>query len=63
MNENGQKSESEVESAWIRLRARWELASVLNFLQVRAVCKPLKAFGIHTVSPHSGASVDHQGHG
>ncbi|KAJ0511757.1 hypothetical protein HanIR_Chr11g0555651 [Helianthus annuus] len=34
MNENGHKSESEVESARIRLRARWELASVLNFLQV-----------------------------
>nr|XP_043631566.1 uncharacterized protein LOC122603019 [Erigeron canadensis]XP_043631567.1 uncharacterized protein LOC122603019 [Erigeron canadensis] len=28
--------------------------------QVRAVCKPMKAFGIHTVSLHPGASVDHQ---
>ncbi|KAK9061319.1 hypothetical protein SSX86_018499 [Deinandra increscens subsp. villosa] len=31
--------------------------------QVRAVCKPLKAFGIHTVSLHPGASIDHQIHG
>ncbi|KAJ0550532.1 putative RNA helicase [Helianthus annuus] len=28
--------------------------------EVRAVCKPLKAFGIHTVSLHPGASIDHQ---
>ncbi|KAL4576779.1 hypothetical protein LXL04_012878 [Taraxacum kok-saghyz] len=28
--------------------------------EVRSVCKPLKAFGIHTVSLHSGASIDHQ---
>ncbi|KAL2525945.1 P-loop containing nucleoside triphosphate hydrolase superfamily protein [Abeliophyllum distichum] len=28
--------------------------------QVRQVCKPLKALGIHTVSLHSGASIDHQ---
>lgn len=27
---------------------------------VRGVCKPLKALGIHTVSLHSGASIDHQ---
>ncbi|KAJ0545168.1 hypothetical protein HanIR_Chr08g0346471 [Helianthus annuus] len=33
-------------------------------LVVRAVCKPLKAFGIHKVSLlHSRASVDHQVHG
>ncbi|XP_076946797.1 uncharacterized protein LOC143618475 [Bidens hawaiensis] len=31
--------------------------------QVRAVCKPLKVFGIHTVSLHSGASIDHQANG
>lgn len=31
--------------------------------QVRAVCKPFKAFGIHTVSLHPGASIDHQIHG
>ncbi|XP_039133751.1 uncharacterized protein LOC120270746 [Dioscorea cayenensis subsp. rotundata] len=29
-------------------------------LQVRSVCKPLKALGIHTVSVHTGASLDHQ---
>ncbi|CAI9759797.1 unnamed protein product [Fraxinus pennsylvanica] len=28
--------------------------------QVRQVCKPLKAIGIHTVSLHPGASVEHQ---
>ncbi|KAL8518142.1 hypothetical protein ACS0TY_009482 [Phlomoides rotata] len=28
--------------------------------KVRGVCKPLKAHGIHTVSLHSGASIDHQ---
>ncbi|KAI3809244.1 hypothetical protein L1987_25214 [Smallanthus sonchifolius] len=31
--------------------------------QVRAVCNPLKEFGIHTVSLHPGASIDHQIHG
>ncbi|KAK6933494.1 DEAD/DEAH box helicase domain [Dillenia turbinata] len=31
--------------------------------KVRSVCKPLKALGIHTVSLHSGASLDHQVHG
>ncbi|XP_034703766.1 probable ATP-dependent RNA helicase ddx5 [Vitis riparia] len=31
--------------------------------KVRAVCKPLKALGIHTVSLHPGASLDHQIHG
>lgn len=30
---------------------------------VRAVCKPLKALGIHTVSLHPGASLEHQIHG
>ncbi|KAK9078722.1 hypothetical protein SSX86_002779 [Deinandra increscens subsp. villosa] len=30
---------------------------------VRAACRPLKAFGIHTVSLHPGASIDHQIHG
>ncbi|OMO56596.1 hypothetical protein COLO4_35597 [Corchorus olitorius] len=29
-------------------------------LQVRSLCKPLKAHGIHTVSLHPGASLDHQ---
>ncbi|XP_021731468.1 uncharacterized protein LOC110698363 [Chenopodium quinoa] len=28
--------------------------------KVRSVCKPLKAFGIHTVSLHPGTSVEHQ---
>ncbi|OIW07772.1 hypothetical protein TanjilG_03559 [Lupinus angustifolius] len=28
--------------------------------QVRKVCKPLKSIGIHTVSIHPGASLDHQ---
>ncbi|GMY26992.1 hypothetical protein FCV25MIE_22234 [Fagus crenata] len=27
---------------------------------VHAICKPLKALGIHTVSIHPGASLDHQ---
>ncbi|XP_076902165.1 uncharacterized protein LOC143556811 [Bidens hawaiensis] len=31
--------------------------------QVHAVYKSLKTFGIHTVSLHSGASIDHQIHG
>ncbi|XP_073314479.1 uncharacterized protein [Primulina huaijiensis] len=31
--------------------------------KVREVCKPLKALGIHTVSLHSGASIDHQVNG
>lgn len=34
-----------------------------NYAQVRAVCKPLKALGIHTVSLHPGASLEHQIHG
>ncbi|XWS66282.1 hypothetical protein CRYUN_Cryun05aG0186000 [Craigia yunnanensis] len=29
-------------------------------LKVRSLCKPLKAQGIHTVSLHPGASIDHQ---
>lgn len=29
-------------------------------VKVRSVCKPLKSLGIHTVSLHSGASLDHQ---
>ncbi|KAL9236539.1 hypothetical protein vseg_011195 [Gypsophila vaccaria] len=29
-------------------------------LKVRAVCKPLKRFGIHTVSVHAGSSLEHQ---
>ncbi|CAJ1967742.1 unnamed protein product [Sphenostylis stenocarpa] len=29
-------------------------------VQVRTVCKPLKSVGIHTVSIHPGASIDHQ---
>ncbi|GMH13237.1 hypothetical protein Nepgr_015078 [Nepenthes gracilis] len=29
-------------------------------VKVRSVCKPLKALGIHTVSLHPGASMDHQ---
>ncbi|KAH0449552.1 hypothetical protein IEQ34_020244 [Dendrobium chrysotoxum] len=32
-------------------------------IEVRTVCKPLKALGIHTVSLHSGTSLDHQVHG
>ncbi|GFZ06037.1 P-loop containing nucleoside triphosphate hydrolases superfamily protein [Actinidia rufa] len=31
--------------------------------KVRSVCKPLKALGVHTVSLHPGASIDHQIHG
>lgn len=31
--------------------------------QVRSICKPLKALGIHTVSLHPGVSIDHQIHG
>ncbi|KAI7725702.1 hypothetical protein M8C21_018147 [Ambrosia artemisiifolia] len=34
MNENGNKSESEIQSDRNKLRSCWELASVLNFLQV-----------------------------
>ena len=33
---------------------------LFNDDQVRSVCKPLKALGIHTVSIHPGASLDHQ---
>ncbi|KAL5709620.1 hypothetical protein ACHQM5_020285 [Ranunculus cassubicifolius] len=29
-------------------------------IEVRSLCKPLKPLGIHTVSIHTGASVDHQ---
>lgn len=29
-------------------------------IQVRRVCKPLKSLGIHTVSIHPGATIDHQ---
>ncbi|KAH9627048.1 hypothetical protein KSS87_023736 [Heliosperma pusillum] len=29
-------------------------------VKVRSVCKPLKLFGIHTVSLHTGSSVEHQ---
>ncbi|XAR52288.1 RNA helicase [Bertholletia excelsa] len=29
-------------------------------IEVRSACKPLKAHGIHTVSLHPGASIDHQ---
>ncbi|XVF23399.1 hypothetical protein REPUB_Repub13aG0034600 [Reevesia pubescens] len=29
-------------------------------VKVRSLCKPLKALGIHTVSLHLGASIDHQ---
>ncbi|KAG0456316.1 hypothetical protein HPP92_024104 [Vanilla planifolia] len=29
-------------------------------IEVRSVCKPLKALGVHTVSLHSGASLDYQ---
>lgn len=29
-------------------------------IQVRTTCKPLKSLGIHTVSLHSGASLNHQ---
>ncbi|KAL7252806.1 hypothetical protein ACSBR1_007380 [Camellia fascicularis] len=32
-------------------------------IKVRSACKPLKALGIHTVSLHPGASIDHQIHG
>ncbi|XP_019055847.1 PREDICTED: uncharacterized protein LOC104612510 isoform X2 [Nelumbo nucifera] len=32
-------------------------------MKIRSVCKPLKALGIHTVSLHPGASLEHQIHG
>ncbi|PIA54796.1 hypothetical protein AQUCO_00900992v1 [Aquilegia coerulea] len=32
-------------------------------VQVRSLCKSLKGLGIHTVSLHTGASLDHQIHG
>ncbi|CAL1374110.1 unnamed protein product [Linum trigynum] len=32
-------------------------------IQVRSVCKPLKPLGIHTVSLHPGASLEHQMNG
>ncbi|XP_042491852.1 probable ATP-dependent RNA helicase ddx5 isoform X2 [Macadamia integrifolia] len=32
-------------------------------IKVRSVCKPLKSLGIHTVSVHPGASLEHQIHG
>ncbi|KAJ3703740.1 hypothetical protein LUZ61_007445 [Rhynchospora tenuis] len=32
-------------------------------VQVRSICKPLKALGIHAVSLHPGASIQHQLHG
>ncbi|PKA47561.1 DEAD-box ATP-dependent RNA helicase 30 [Apostasia shenzhenica] len=32
-------------------------------VEVRSICKPLKALGLHTVSLHSGTSLDHQVHG
>ncbi|CAA7397106.1 unnamed protein product [Spirodela intermedia] len=31
--------------------------------EVRSLCKPLKALGVHTVSLHPGALLDHQVHG
>lgn len=31
-----------------------------NAVKVRSVCKPLKGLGVHTVSLHAGASIDHQ---
>lgn len=36
------------------------VASKEKASMVRSVCKPLKALGIHSVSLHSGASLDHQ---
>ncbi|KAJ4751581.1 ATP-dependent RNA helicase [Rhynchospora pubera] len=32
-------------------------------VQVRSICKPLKALGIHAVSLHPGTSIQHQLHG
>ncbi|ONI21802.1 hypothetical protein PRUPE_2G090100 [Prunus persica] len=34
--------------------------SQVKATQVRSVCRPLKVLGIHTVSIHPGASLDHQ---
>nr|CBX25398.1 hypothetical_protein [Oryza brachyantha] len=31
-----------------------------NAVQVRSICKPLKSLGIHSVSLHPGASIEHQ---
>ncbi|KAF5959342.1 hypothetical protein HYC85_000551 [Camellia sinensis] len=39
------------------------MASTAADTIVRSACKPLKALGIHTVSLHPGASIDHQIHG
>ncbi|KAK9911840.1 hypothetical protein M0R45_035727 [Rubus argutus] len=36
------------------------VASQEKATKVRSVCKPLKVLGIHTVSIHPGASLDHQ---
>ncbi|XP_017223890.1 uncharacterized protein LOC108200296 [Daucus carota subsp. sativus] len=36
------------------------VASKEKASMVRSVCKPLKALGIHSVSLHAGASLDHQ---
>ncbi|PRQ56294.1 putative RNA helicase [Rosa chinensis] len=36
------------------------VASQEKAAKVRSVCKPLKVLGIHTVSIHPGASLDHQ---
>ncbi|KAL6124728.1 hypothetical protein ACLB2K_077239 [Fragaria x ananassa] len=36
------------------------VASQEKAAKIRSVCKPLKVLGIHTVSIHPGASLDHQ---
>jgi hypothetical protein len=36
------------------------LVNLVLFGQVRSICKPLKPLGIHSVSLHPGASVEHQ---
>ena len=33
---------------------------LMLFGQVRSICKPLKPLGIHSVSLHPGASIEHQ---
>jgi hypothetical protein len=36
------------------------LILLVLFWQVRSICKPLKPLGIHSVSLHPGASIEHQ---
>ena len=46
----------------IEQNGKWEWFndSFVLFGQVRSICKPLKSLGIHSVSLHPGASIEHQ---